>query len=103
MTRARKRAASKRPVKRALIPAPSAEPVVDPVREAAKRFDAHIDSVNEGQARLLDVRISWRAVGKAETALAERIELARGGGASWREIGLAVGMTGRGAQKRWDR
>ena len=50
---------------------------------------------------LNDVIEARVAVTRAERDLAKRVKSARSHGASWEEVGLAVGMTRQGAAKRF--
>lgn len=78
--------------------------VVDQVDDVERdALDEHLASEQLQLDCLVAVRAGRRAEHQAGEELARRVAAAKRSGASWHAIGLAVGMSGRGAQKRWDR
>lgn len=74
----------------------------EPVTTPRPEFDQYVDARRQAVEHLEAVRSAAAGVKRANVELSAAVATARSSGSSWREIGLAAGMTGRGAQKRWD-
>lgn len=80
---------------------PSVPEIPEAPAASAGEFNALVDAARQSVEDLVRVRDAVHAVDQAQLELAAAVAAARASGSSWRQVGLAAGMTGRGAQKRW--
>lgn len=64
---------------------------------AAPEWDAHVAPF----AALADLEQLVDQLRDVETSIADKVRLARTGGASWTQVGRAAGLSKQGAQQRW--